>query len=40
MRAKIIGLKGGPQLATDKPYLGYVKAWSDDGVALVPEGTS
>jgi exosome complex component CSL4 len=38
IRAKVIGLKGGPQLATDKPDLGCVKAWSGDGVALVRDG--
>lgn len=38
VRAKVISLKGGPQLATDKPDLGCVKAWSADGVALVRDG--
>lgn len=38
IRAKVISLKGGPQLATDKPDLGVVKAWSPDGVPLVLEG--
>ena len=38
VRAKVISLKGGPQLATDKPDLGCVKAWSVDGVPLVLEG--
>lgn len=38
VRAKVISLKGGPQLATDKPDLGCVKAWSSEGVALVLEG--
>ncbi len=38
VRAKVISLKGGPQLATDKPDLGCVKAWSADGVPLVLEG--
>lgn len=38
VRAKVISLKGGPQLATDKPDLGCVKAWSPDGVPLVLEG--
>jgi exosome complex component CSL4 len=38
VRAKVISLKGGPQLATDKPELGCVKAWSADGVALVRDG--
>jgi exosome complex component CSL4 len=38
IRAKVISLKGGPQLATDKPDLGCVKAWSGDGVPLVRDG--
>lgn len=38
IRAKVISLKGGPQLATDKPDLGCVKAWSADGVGLVRDG--
>lgn len=38
IRAKVINLKGGPQLATDKPDLGCIKAWSADGVPLVLEG--
>jgi exosome complex RNA-binding protein Csl4 len=38
IRAKVIGMKGGPQLATDKPDLGCVKAWSADGVPLVRDG--
>ncbi|MEK6976018.1 MAG: exosome complex RNA-binding protein Csl4 [Candidatus Thermoplasmatota archaeon] len=38
IRAKVISLKGGPQLATDKPDLGVVKAWSSDGVPLVRDG--
>jgi exosome complex component CSL4 len=38
IRAKVIQIKGGPQLATDKPDLGCVKAWSRDGVPLVREG--
>lgn len=40
VRAKVISLKGGPQLATDKPDLGCVKAWSADGVPLVRDGNS
>jgi exosome complex component CSL4 len=40
LRARVIGMKGGPQLATDKPDLGCVKAWSADGVALVRDGNS
>lgn len=38
IRAKVISLKGGPQLATDKPDLGCIKAWSSDGVPLVRDG--
>lgn len=38
IRAKVIGMKGGPQLATDKPDLGCVKAWNSDGVPLVRDG--
>lgn len=38
VRGKVISLKGGPQLATDKPDLGVVKAWSPDGVELVRDG--
>lgn len=38
IRAKVVSLKGGPQLATDKPDLGCVKAWSPEGVPLVREG--
>lgn len=38
IRAKVISLKGGPQLATDKPDLGCIKAWSSEGVPLVLEG--
>ncbi|MHB1260665.1 MAG: exosome complex RNA-binding protein Csl4 [Thermoplasmatota archaeon] len=38
VRAKVIQIKGGPQLATDKPDLGCVKAWSRDGVVLVRDG--
>jgi len=38
IRAKVISLKGGPQLATDKPDLGCVKAWNADGVPLVRDG--
>lgn len=30
IRAKVIGLRGGPQLATDKPDLGVIKAFSRD----------
>lgn len=38
IRAKVIQMKGGPQLATDKPDLGVIKAWSADGVPLVRDG--
>lgn len=38
IRAKVIGLKGGPQLATDKPDLGCVSARSADGNLMVREG--
>src|ERR1041385_4280849 len=38
IRARGISLRGGPQLATDKPDLGCVKGWSGDGVALVRDG--
>ncbi len=30
IRAKVIGLKGGPQLVTDKPDLGVIRAFSPD----------
>jgi exosome complex component CSL4 len=38
IRAKVISLKGGPQLATDKPDLGCVKAFAPSGNLLVLEG--
>lgn len=40
IRAKVIGTRGGPQLATDKPDLGVVKAFSsfDTTLALVRDG--
>lgn len=40
IRAKVVGLKGGPQLATDNPDLGVVKAFSRDDPtrALVKKG--
>ncbi len=38
IRAKVLGLKGGPQLATDRPELGCIKAWSTDGNELVLDG--
>jgi exosome complex component CSL4 len=38
IRAKVIGMKGGPQLATDKPELGCIKAFGPSGVQLVLDG--
>jgi exosome complex RNA-binding protein Csl4 len=38
VRAKVIGLKGGPQLATDRPDLGCIAARSADGNAMVLDG--
>jgi exosome complex component CSL4 len=38
IRAKVIGLKGGPQLATDKPDLGVIRAFGPSGNQLVQEG--
>jgi exosome complex component CSL4 len=40
IRAKVIGTRGGPQLATDRPDLGVVKAFSafDPTLALVRDG--
>lgn len=38
IRAKVIGMKGGPQLATDKPDLGCIRASSIDGNPLVLDG--
>lgn len=38
IRAKVIGLKGGPQLATDRPDLGCIAARSADGNAMVLDG--
>lgn len=40
IRAKVLSLKGGPQLATDKPDLGVVRAFSrnDPTMALEKEG--
>jgi exosome complex component CSL4 len=38
IRAKVIGTKGGPQLATDKPDLGCIKAFGPSGAQLVREG--
>ncbi len=34
IRAKVIGLKGGPQLATDRPELGVVRAFGPSGSQL------
>ncbi|MHB8633892.1 MAG: exosome complex RNA-binding protein Csl4 [Thermoplasmatota archaeon] len=39
IRAKVIGLKGGPQLATDRPDLGCVRARSYDGNTMVRDGS-
>ena len=40
IRAKVIGTRGGPQLATDRPDLGVIKAFSkfDNTLALVRDG--
>lgn len=38
IRAKVIGLKGGPQLATDRPDLGCISARSAEGNTLVRDG--
>lgn len=38
IRAKVIGTKGGPQLATDKPEYGVVAAYGEDGKPLVLQG--
>jgi exosome complex component CSL4 len=38
LRAKVIGMKGGPQLATDKMDLGVIKAFGPTGNQLVREG--
>ena len=37
IRAKVIGLKGGPQLATDRPDLGVIRAFSPEGNQLTLE---
>ncbi len=37
IRAKVIGLKGGPQLATDKPEFGCIKAFSRRDATLMME---
>ncbi len=41
IRAKIIGMKGGPQLVTDKPEFGVIKAFSrnDPTLMLVRKGS-
>jgi exosome complex RNA-binding protein Csl4 len=39
IRAKVIGTKGGPQLATDKPDLGCVRAFGPSGAQLVRDGS-
>lgn len=38
IRAKVIGMKGGPQLATDRPDLGVIRAFGPSGNQLVLEG--
>jgi exosome complex RNA-binding protein Csl4 len=38
IRAKVIGTKGGPQLATDKPEYGVVQARSPEGNVLELDG--
>ncbi|HLF15941.1 MAG TPA: exosome complex RNA-binding protein Csl4 [Candidatus Thermoplasmatota archaeon] len=38
IRAKVIAIKGGPQLATDKPEFGVVAARSADGNPMVRDG--
>jgi exosome complex component CSL4 len=38
IRAKVIGMKGGPQLATDRPELGCIRAFSSEGNELVRDG--
>lgn len=38
IRAKVIGNKGGPQLATDKPDLGVIRAFGPSGNQLVLDG--
>lgn len=38
IRAKVIGTKGGPQLATDKPDLGVIRAFGPSGNQLVRDG--
>ena len=35
IRAKVIGLRGGPQLATDRPEFGVLQARSGDGHVMV-----
>jgi len=38
LRAKVIGMRGGPQLVTDRPELGVIQATSADGNPLVLAG--
>jgi len=38
IRAKVIGTKGGPQLATDRPDLGVIRAFGPSGNQLQLEG--
>lgn len=38
IRAKVIGIKGGPQLATDKPDLGCLRAHGPSGQVLERDG--
>lgn len=38
IRAKVLSMKGGPQLATDKPDLGCIKAFGPSGAQLVLDG--
>lgn len=40
IRAKVIGTKGGPQLATDKPEYGVVRAFGPSGMQMVLDGMS
>ncbi len=40
IRAKVIGLRGGPQLATDKPEFGVLRAYSRERVPLERRGNA
>ncbi len=40
IRAKVIGLRGGPQLATDKPEFGVIRAFSRERVPLDRRGNT